>query len=115
VWVAWCAVSIGALRELISDEVDGFLANPAVEEEWTRKMVMFFTDFKWTQHMGLMDKAKVISKFSNERVASDMERLYESTLAQEKTLWFIAIGRFGSEKNLLLPTPGLRALLACKC
>ena len=69
--------SIGALRELVSDEVDGFFADPTVEEDWAKKMMILFTDSKRTQQMGLMGRTKCASSFSNERVAKDMERLYE--------------------------------------
>jgi glycosyltransferase involved in cell wall biosynthesis len=85
--------SIGALRELVSDEVDGFLADPNVEEDWTKKMIMVFTDFKRTQQMGLIGRTKCVYNFSNERVAKDMEKLYESTLSEKRTrAWFRSAG-----------------------
>jgi glycosyltransferase involved in cell wall biosynthesis len=91
--------SIGALRELVSDEVDGFLADPNVEEDWAKKMMMFFTDFKRSQQMGLIGRTKCVSNFSNERVAKDMEKLYELTLSEKRTgAWFRSAGN-ESEKN----------------
>jgi glycosyltransferase involved in cell wall biosynthesis len=77
--------SIGALQELVSDEVDGLLADPAVEEDWAKKMLTLFTDLKGVRQMGRRGRSKCASSFSNERVAEDMERLYELTLTQERT------------------------------
>jgi glycosyltransferase involved in cell wall biosynthesis len=91
--------SIGALRELVSDGVDGFLADPNVKEDWARKMVMFFTDFNRTRQMGLIGRTKCFSNFSDERVAKDMEKLYELTLSEKRTgAWFRSAGD-ESEKN----------------
>lgn len=75
--------SIGALQELVSDDVDGFLVDPTVEGDWAKKMMILFTDFKRTQQMGLMGRTKCVCNFSNERVAKDMEGLYEFTLNQK--------------------------------
>jgi len=69
--------SIAALREVVLDGVDGYLADPTVEKDWAKKLIMLFTDVKRTQHMGLMGRTKCVSNFSNERVARDIEELYE--------------------------------------
>jgi glycosyltransferase involved in cell wall biosynthesis len=74
--------SIEALRELVSDGTDGFLADPTDEEEWANKMTTLFTDFENTRHMGETGKAKLVADFSNERVVKAMENLYECVLTQ---------------------------------
>ena len=78
------ASSIGALREVVSDGVDGYLADPNEEEDWAKKMIALFADSERTMQMGLMGRAKLIADFSDERVARDMERLYELTLTQKR-------------------------------
>ena len=71
------ASSIAALRELVSDGTDGFLADPTDEQEWAKKMTTLFTDSENTRQMGRAGIAKLVANFSNERVVEAMENLYK--------------------------------------
>ena len=79
------ASSIEALQELVSDGIDGFLANPTDEEEWAKKMATLFTDFENTRQMGRAGIAKLVASFSNEALSEAMENLYKHVLSQNQT------------------------------
>ncbi len=70
--------SIGALSEVVSDGVEGYLIDPKSEEDWARKMLALFEDAERARKMGLMGRDKLLLRFTIDRVAEQMERLYES-------------------------------------
>jgi len=76
------ASTIGALRELVSDEVDGYLVDPASETDWANRMIMLFEDPERARHMGMMGCNKVVANFTTDRVAARMEGLYYSLLGR---------------------------------
>ena len=71
------ASAIGALRELVSDGIDGYLVNPTSETDWENRMVTLFEKPERARQMGVMGRHKVDAKFAMERVVDRMERLYE--------------------------------------
>lgn len=72
------ASSIGALSEVVADGVDGYLIDPRSEEDWANKMLVLFEDPERAHQMGMMGREKVLLNFTIDRVAGQMERLYES-------------------------------------
>ena len=74
------ASSIGALRETVSNGVDGYLADPASEAEWAEKMMTLFKDAKLAGRMGMMGRNKVVNNFTMDRVATQMEGVYDALL-----------------------------------
>jgi glycosyltransferase involved in cell wall biosynthesis len=76
------ASGIGALRELVSDGVDGYLADPALETDWANRMIMLFEDPERARRMGMMGWNKVVNNFTMDRVATQMESVYGSLLAR---------------------------------
>jgi glycosyltransferase involved in cell wall biosynthesis len=74
------ASAIGALRELVSDEVDGYLVDPASETDWANRMIMLFEDSERARRMGLMGWNRVVPNFTMDRVAAGMENLYANLL-----------------------------------
>jgi len=72
------ASAISALSELVSDGVDGYLLDPASEEDWADKMIALFGNAERTHQMGLMGQDKLLLNFTIDRVAEQMEHLYES-------------------------------------
>jgi len=76
------ASGIGALRELVSDEVDGYLVDPASETDWANRMIMLFEDPERARRMGMMGWNKVVNNFTMDRVATQMESVYGSLLAR---------------------------------
>ena len=76
------ATSIGALRELVSDGVDGYLADPVSEADWADKMITLFDEHERTRRMGTMGWNKTVTGFTTDRVATHMERVYGALLGR---------------------------------
>jgi glycosyltransferase involved in cell wall biosynthesis len=74
------ASEIGALREVVSDGVDGYLINPDSEGDWADKMIMLFQNPERARRMGLMGLRKATSDFAMDRIAEEMEHTYEQIL-----------------------------------
>jgi glycosyltransferase involved in cell wall biosynthesis len=76
------ASDIGALRELITDGVDGLLMNAYSEDEWAKKMIYLFTHPADARKLGRMGKLKLDATYSSQHVARQMETLYRNCLKQ---------------------------------
>ena len=74
------ASRIGALAELVSDGVDGYLVHPNSETDWADKMITLFQHPERARDMGLMGLRKATSDFSMDRIAEQMEHAYEQVL-----------------------------------
>jgi glycosyltransferase involved in cell wall biosynthesis len=74
------ASDIEALREVVTEGVDGYLLNAASDEEWARKMILLFTHPIHTRRLGSLGERKLTSHYSIQRVAKRMETLYQDPL-----------------------------------
>jgi len=72
------ASSIGALKELITEGVDGYLINPSSVEEWTDRMIRLFADPQLASEMGEKGRRKLIVNYSMKHILKEFVRLYES-------------------------------------
>jgi glycosyltransferase involved in cell wall biosynthesis len=76
------ASDIGALRELVTEGVDGHLMSAFSEEEWVKKMIYLFTHPAEARKLGDMGKLKLDASYSIRRVVQQMESLYERCLTK---------------------------------
>jgi glycosyltransferase involved in cell wall biosynthesis len=72
---------IGAMRELVTEGVDGYLLNAFSEEDWTEKMVYLFTHSSDARRLGIEGRRKFDAHYSIKRVARQMESLYASLMS----------------------------------
>jgi glycosyltransferase involved in cell wall biosynthesis len=76
------ASDIGALRELVANDVDGYLLNPSSEEDWAKRMIYLFGNPSRARELGNRGRRKLEARYSIVHVAERMERLYEGCLAK---------------------------------
>ena len=77
------ASKIEALEELVSEGIDGYLADPNSEKEWAEGMLKLFTEQERTQKMGMRGQEKLIKHYAIDRVAGMMVSLYDDILPKK--------------------------------
>jgi glycosyltransferase involved in cell wall biosynthesis len=75
--------SIGALQEVVSDRLDGYLADPTSASQWSDRMLNLFHNPQLAEQMGANGHEKLLTRFGIERVAEEMETLYETALREK--------------------------------
>jgi glycosyltransferase involved in cell wall biosynthesis len=72
--------SIGALQEVVTDGLDGYLVDPDDADDWSEKMLQLFQDGQLAEGMGAKGYEKLLQTYGIERVAAKMESLYRTGL-----------------------------------
>jgi L-malate glycosyltransferase len=74
------ASSVGGLKEIIKDGVDGYLIDVRSPQEFSEKCIALFKNRPLQREMGLAAREKIVSQFSIKRMASSYLELYKHTI-----------------------------------
>lgn len=70
------ASNVGALPELIDDNVDGFLCNYNNEDEWYKKILFTLKNYEKLGHIRSNAKNKIMNKFDSEIMVNSYDKLF---------------------------------------
>ncbi len=74
--------SIAALREIVTDEIDGFVEETLAIDEWTRGILRLFSNPHRAIQMGENGYVKLVERYETNLLAVAMENMYQSLLRQ---------------------------------
>jgi glycosyltransferase involved in cell wall biosynthesis len=77
------ASNIEALREVVTEGVDGYLLDASSEEAWAERMMLLFRRPTRTRRLGVMGEKKLAEHYSIERVTRRMMALYQDCLEKD--------------------------------
>jgi glycosyltransferase involved in cell wall biosynthesis len=74
------ATRVGGVPDVIRDGEDGFLVEPGAVEDLADRLGRLAADPELRERMGAAGRARVLPRYSVERLVDDMDRLYRSLL-----------------------------------
>jgi glycosyltransferase involved in cell wall biosynthesis len=72
--------NVEPLTDIVTDGYTGYLADPADPREWAEKMIRLMADRLKASRMGLNGRKLVEERFSIQKIAESIERLYECAI-----------------------------------
>jgi glycosyltransferase involved in cell wall biosynthesis len=74
------ATSVGGVPDVVRDQVDGYLVSPGDVEGAAQKLALLANDARLRKKLGESGRARVLARYSVNRLVDDVDRLYRSLL-----------------------------------